>query len=160
MKGRSDMLVFLASMEDALHRAIIDGQLPRKEELSDRAVYNAQGKSQPGKYLNAICDLMSHSPTPVQWTVVCKGVLEYIMVTTILLKRWTNSYTQSRFGTLNWPVWACGGTPIGARLATSTRWEQRDTVKRLRMECEPGHAPLNVPLVDLDYSHEKPSRAP
>lgn len=89
-KGRSDMLLLLASTKDALLGAIIDRQLPRKAEIADRAVYNAQGKSESGTYLNAICDRMVHQRNELWLAMACSTTDILIMVTTILLKRWTN----------------------------------------------------------------------
>lgn len=175
--ARSDMLLLLASMDDALLRAIIDWQVPRKAEIPGGAVYealercNAQGNSQPGTYLIAICDRMGLSPTPAHWDVVCDDMLDYIES--------DHDYDEyaREVDQLIHPKaeWYDGLASLGLRRYTD--WKEvvdgnkmvksshpRDWVRnfvgqlRLRMEGKPGHAPLSVPVVEVGYSTELMSR--
>ena len=78
-----ELVVILASMNEDLLKAIIDGSLPQKAELLHTEVWNALEKipmdeHTPSIYVNCVCDGIGLSPTPTHCQVICELMSTYI----------------------------------------------------------------------------------
>jgi hypothetical protein len=80
-----EILDILASMDVELLKALINGSLSRKAEITHGPVHSALQKmseqvpAPPSIYMNTICDRAGISPTPTQWQNVCAHMVAYVM---------------------------------------------------------------------------------
>ena len=174
---RRQMASMLYSMDTSLLRAMIQGQLPRLAEIRSGPVYeaikllNEQDFIQPGTYMNCICDYVGLSPTPHQWQRVCEQMLKYVQV-----GGEHNDLAQQIDQQLHpKPEWPKDLAHRGLRRYTEWRsylengdhtpaFTRRRWVKyfvdqlRQRMEGQPVHAPLTVPVVEIGFSNDPTKR--
>lgn len=80
----TELISILAAMNLEVIKALIDGSLPRKAEISNTEVSNAlerlkdQRPVPPAIYMNTICDPTGISPTPRQWLEVYIFMFKYV----------------------------------------------------------------------------------
>ncbi|KAG6997709.1 hypothetical protein G7Y79_00038g074680 [Physcia stellaris] len=77
------LLIILIHMGRDMIKAIVEGQVSRLAEIpcnviSNRLHQNGRTLSQPGTYMNSICDRQGLSPTPYHWVNVCDLMLLYV----------------------------------------------------------------------------------
>ena len=174
---RREMNPMLYSMDTSLLRAMIQGQLPRLAEIRSGPVYetikhlNEQDFIQAGMYMNCMCDFVGLSPTPHQWQRVCEQMLKYVQV-----GGEHNDLAQQIDQQLHpKPEWPKDLAHRGLRRYTEWRSylengdhnpevNRRRWVKcfvdqlRQRMEGQPVHAPLTVPVVEIGFSNDPRKR--
>lgn len=167
----------LYSMNTSLIKALIQGQLPRLAAIPLGEVnlalreLNEQPDVQPGTYINCICDWAGLSPTPEQWATITDRMLRYAdrkeknneMAKRIdqklhpksewppdLADKGLRRYTDWRFYTQN------GYSTSGS---IHRRWVRYfvDQLKK-RMQGQPFHAPLNVPVIEIGFSNDPEKR--
>ena len=79
-----ELTALLAFADTEIMAALIDGSYAFKAEIPDHPIfetlssYNELEPERPSIYANCIVDRMGLSPTPFQWSVVCKNMLEYV----------------------------------------------------------------------------------
>ena len=174
---RREMASMLYSMDTSLLKAMIQGQLPRLAEVRSGSVYqaikelNEQEFIQPGTYMNCICDYAGLSPTPHQWQRVCEQMLKYIQVGDE-----HNDLAQQIDQQIHpKPEWSKDLAHKGLRRYTEWRsymengaltpdalhrhWVRYFVDQlRQRMEGQPIHAPLTVPVVEIGFSNDPDKR--
>ena len=175
--ARRQIASMLYSMDTSLLKALIQGQLPRLAEMESGAVHealrkiNEQDYIQPGTYLNCICDYAGLSPTPEQWRRVCEQMLDYVQYGD-QHNDLAEQIDQQIHPKENWPKdlahkgfrryteWR-SYTENGSYLPDSIhrRWVKYfvDQLKK-RMEGQPIHAPLSVPVVEIGFSNDPHKR--
>ncbi|KAL8941708.1 MAG: hypothetical protein Q9216_002081 [Gyalolechia sp. 2 TL-2023] len=79
------MLLILASIDEQLLKAIINGQVARHSQIRNDPVgsiltrINHRSDPPPSIYINSICDEEGMSPTPIQWLLVCESMKLYVV---------------------------------------------------------------------------------
>ena len=175
--ARRQISSMLYSMDTSLLKAMIQGQLPRLAEIESGTVYQALKKLhqtvylQPGTYMNCICDAAGLSPSPVQWRRVSEQMLKYVQYgdehndlaeqidqqlhpkpewPEHLAHKGLRRYTEWRSHTEN-------GSNMPDRI--HRRWVRYfvDQLKQ-RMDGQPIHAPLSVPVVEVGFSNDPRKR--
>ncbi len=175
--ARRQIASMLYSMDTSLLKAMIQGQLPRLAEIKSGPVYqalkdlNEQGFIQPGTYMNCICDYAGMSPTPEQWRRVCEQMLKYVHYSD-KHNDLAEQIDQQIHPKTEWPKELAHK---GLRRYTEWRsFTERGTyspdsghrgwvryfVDQLekRMQGQPVHAPLNVPVVEIGFSNDPRKR--
>ena len=166
------VISILASLDDELLTALIDGTLPRKAEIPEGRIHNALADVQkhsgvsPAIYMNCICDGMGISPTPRQWQMVCAQIKVYLgrdsMANDLAAKvdmtiQATSSWPRSR---------AKSGlrryTDFSTPFRPSFSQERRQKVlkfvsemeKRIQPDLNSGRqdVPLSAPVVEVGFS--------
>ena len=174
---RREIAFMLYSMDTSLLKAMIQGQLPRLAEVRSGCVYkarlelNQQDFIQPGTYMNCICDPLGLSPTPHQWYRVCEQMIKYVQVGSE-----HNELAQQIDQQLHpKSEWSRDLAHKGLRRYTEWRSYMEtgtytpDTVHRnwvkyfvdqlrQRMEGQPIHAPLTIPVVEIGFSNDPRKR--
>ena len=170
------MAYMLYSMKTSVIIAIIQGQLPRLAEVASGEVCQSLQELrnreyiQPGTYMNCVCDHMGMSPTPAQWNKVCTLMIKYV--------QGDDEYNdlaevvdQQIHPKRNWPK-----DLAHKGLRRYTEWQSYekgsnypDSVYRKRveyfvdqlkkrMEGQPIHAPLSVPVIEIGFSNDPYTR--
>ena len=164
-----DLIAMLFSMGSDMLKAIIEGQLQRKSKLRHTDIYNAVRRNpidMPGCYMNSICDLQGHSPTPAQRDLVCNTMLEYVDSGANRHDTLAASIDQLIHPSTMWPI-----TLADKGLRRYTEWRSHLThrnqspssrrrmvrffVSQLqqRLSEEPSlHTPLSAPVVEVGFS--------
>ena len=174
---RWQMASMLYSMDTSLLKAMIQGQLPRLAEVRSGSVYqaikklNEQDFIQPGTYMNCLCDYFGLSPTPHQWQRICEQMLKYVQV-----DGEHNDLAQQIDQQIHpKPEWSKDLAHKGLRRYTEWRsYMENGTLTpdavhrhwvryfvdqlRQRMEGQPMHAPLTVPVVEIGFSNDPDKR--
>ena len=174
---RRQIASMLYSMDSSLLKAMIQGQLPRLAKIRSRFVYravkelNEQDFIQPGTYMTCICDHVGLSPTPHQWQRVCEQMLKYVQ-TGGEHNSLAQQIDQQLHPKSNWPK-----ELARKGLRRYTEWRsymekgahtpdsiQRHSVNyfvdqlQKRMEGQPSHAPLTVPVIEIGFSNDPRKR--
>ena len=167
----------LYSMDTSVLKAIIQGQLPRLAEVESGAVHrkirdlNEKEYVQPGTYMNCICDYAGMSPTPMQWTKVCELMLRYVQNDDEFNKL-AELVDQQVHPKHDWPK-----DLAHKGLRRYTEWRSyiengslypdithRKWVRyfvdqlKMRMQGQPYHAPLSVPVIEIGFSNDPHNR--
>ena len=171
-EARRQMLYMLLMVDPILLRALIQGQLPRKSMIPGGQVFeilaklNSGKSTQPGIYMNAICDRMGMSPTPAQWSKVCQLMLEYVEYG-MAHNDVAEEIDQKVHPKPNWPrnlahrglrrymEWRSYTEKGSSDVDRQHRRMVKYFVDQLQMRMlgQPPHTPLSVPVVELGFSN-------
>lgn len=175
--ARRQITSMLYSMDTSLLKAMIQGQLPRLAAMESGTVYQALRKLngseyiQPGTYMNCICDEAGLSPTPEQWRRVSEQMLKYVQygdehndlaeqIDQHLHPKYNWPKDLAHKGLRRYTEWR-SYTENGSTTPDSVhrKWVQYfvDQLKK-RMEGQPIHAPLSVPVVEIGFSNDPDKR--
>ena len=169
---RRQIASMLYSMDSSLLTAMIQGQLPRLAKIRSRSVYravkelNEQDFIQPGTYMTCICDHVGLSPTPHQWQRVCEQMLKYVQtggehndlaqqIDQRLHPKSSWPKELARKGLRRYTEWRSYMENVTHTPDSVHRHWVKFFVEQLqkRMEGQPIHAPLTVPVIEIGFSN-------
>ncbi|KAL9023097.1 MAG: hypothetical protein Q9196_007389 [Gyalolechia fulgens] len=181
-QGESDelfqaLVLILASIDEQLLKAIINGQVARHSQIPNDPVssilmrINHRSDPPPSIYINSICDAEGMSPTPFQWRLICESMNLYVLgnresdelaidVDQLIhpSEQWPKPTTRARARSHRYTEW-------GTRIRDESDLvcvHRRETIsefagnmqERLDQEyaAKRKHTPLTAPVVEVGFS--------